>query len=85
MVLTVLDMAPWLALLNYVQVQACKTLVDICCTDCVNMQITPEQGQLMAMLACLLGAKTYLEVGVFTGHAPLKGKKVHCNFIFVVL
>lgn len=33
----------------------------------VFMQITPEQGQFMAMLVRLTGAKTYLEVGVFTG------------------
>lgn len=38
--------------------------------DSTSLQITPEQGQFMAMLARLVGAKTYLEVGVFTGHVP---------------
>ncbi len=36
-----------------------------------NMQIAPEQGQLMALLAHLLGARKYLEVGVFTGYSSL--------------
>ncbi len=36
-----------------------------------NMQISPEQGQLMALLARLMGAETYLEVGVFTGYSSL--------------
>nr|VFJ52640.1 MAG: Predicted O-methyltransferase YrrM [Candidatus Kentron sp. DK] len=35
------------------------------------MQIAPEQGQFMAMLARLLGARRYLEVGVFTGYSTL--------------
>ncbi|HKJ70676.1 MAG TPA: class I SAM-dependent methyltransferase [Gammaproteobacteria bacterium] len=36
-----------------------------------NMQIAPEQGQLMALLARLIGARRYLEVGVFTGYSSL--------------
>lgn len=36
-----------------------------------HMQITPDQGQFMAMLAKILGAKKYLEVGVFTGYSAL--------------
>jgi predicted O-methyltransferase YrrM len=32
-----------------------------------RMQVTPEQGQLMTMLAKVIGAKRYIEVGVFTG------------------
>ncbi len=36
-----------------------------------NMQISPDQGQLMGFLAKLIGAKTYLEVGVFTGYSSL--------------
>ena len=36
-----------------------------------NMQIAPEQGQLMALLANLMGARNYLEVGVFTGYSSL--------------
>ena len=32
-----------------------------------QMQISPEQGQFMALLIKLLGAKKTLELGVFTG------------------
>ncbi|AFZ13132.1 Caffeoyl-CoA O-methyltransferase [Crinalium epipsammum PCC 9333] len=35
------------------------------------MQIAPEQGQFMALLIQLLGAKKTLEVGVFTGYSSL--------------
>ena len=37
----------------------------------VNMQISPEQGQLMGLLVQLIGAKRCLEVGVFTGYSSL--------------
>lgn len=36
-----------------------------------GMQIAPEQGQLMALLAHAIGAKRYLEIGVFTGYSSL--------------
>jgi predicted O-methyltransferase YrrM len=36
-----------------------------------QMQIGPEQGQLMALLAKLVGAKRCIEVGVFTGYSSL--------------
>ncbi len=36
-----------------------------------GMQIGPEQGQLMALLAKLVGAKRCIEVGVFTGYSSL--------------
>ena len=36
-----------------------------------GMQIGPEQGQLMALLARLVGAKRCIEVGVFTGYSSL--------------
>jgi len=35
------------------------------------MQISPEQGQFMALLARLMGAKRYLELGTFTGYSAL--------------
>lgn len=35
------------------------------------MQISPEQGQLMALLVRLLGARRTLEIGVFTGYSTL--------------
>jgi len=36
-----------------------------------RMQISPEQGQLMALLVKLLGARKTLEVGVFTGYSAM--------------
>ncbi len=36
-----------------------------------RMQIAPEQGQLMALLLQLMGARRYLEVGTFTGYSAL--------------
>lgn len=36
-----------------------------------NMQIAPEQGQFMALLARLVGARRYLEIGTFTGYSAL--------------
>lgn len=36
-----------------------------------QMQIAPEQGQLMALLVQLIGARRTLEVGVFTGYSSL--------------
>ncbi|MGR6034420.1 MAG: class I SAM-dependent methyltransferase [Candidatus Nitrosoglobus sp.] len=52
-----------------------------------NMQISPEQGQFMALLIELLGAKKTLEVGVFTGYSalwvaltlPAEGQLVACD------
>jgi predicted O-methyltransferase YrrM len=37
----------------------------------VNMQISPEQGQFMALLVKLMGARDCIEVGVFTGYSSL--------------
>ena len=37
----------------------------------MNMQVSPEQGQLMGLLVKLIGAKKCLEVGVFTGYSAL--------------
>jgi caffeoyl-CoA O-methyltransferase len=36
-----------------------------------EMQISPEQGQLMALLVRMLGARKTLEVGVFTGYSSM--------------
>ncbi len=35
------------------------------------MQISPEQGQFMALLVQAIGARKCLEVGVFTGYSSL--------------
>jgi O-methyltransferase len=52
-----------------------------------TMQIPPEQGQLMYLLARLIGARRALEIGVFTGYStlctaralPPGGKVVACD------
>jgi predicted O-methyltransferase YrrM len=52
-----------------------------------RMQITPEQGQFMALLVQLMGAKKTLDIGVFTGYSslvvalalPQEGKVVACD------
>lgn len=36
-----------------------------------SMQIAPEQGQFLALLLGLLGARRVLEIGVFTGYSTL--------------
>jgi predicted O-methyltransferase YrrM len=36
-----------------------------------SMQISPEQGQLMALLIRLTGARNTIEIGVFTGYSAL--------------
>jgi len=36
-----------------------------------RMQISPEQGQFMALLVKLIGARRCIEVGVFTGYSAL--------------
>jgi caffeoyl-CoA O-methyltransferase len=52
-----------------------------------GMQIAPEQGQFMALLVRMLGARKVLEVGTFTGYSalavalalPADGKLVACD------
>ena len=36
-----------------------------------GMQISPDQGQLMALLVRMLGARRTIEIGVFTGYSAL--------------
>jgi predicted O-methyltransferase YrrM len=36
-----------------------------------GMQVSPEQGQLLTLLARMLGARRIIEVGVFTGYSSL--------------
>lgn len=52
-----------------------------------NMQIAPEQGQFMAMLVKLMGARNAIEVGTFTGYSslcvaralPVDGRLIACD------
>ena len=52
-----------------------------------NMQISPEQGQFMALLIQLLGARKTLDIGTFTGYSalvvalalPSDGKVIACD------
>jgi predicted O-methyltransferase YrrM len=52
-----------------------------------NMQISPEQGQFMALLASLLDAKRTLDIGVYTGYSslcialalPPEGRVIACD------
>jgi predicted O-methyltransferase YrrM len=52
-----------------------------------RMQISPEQGQFMALLVRLMGARRCIEVGVFTGYSslcvatalPADGRIVACD------
>ena len=52
-----------------------------------GMQISPEQGQLMALLVKTIGARRTIEVGVFTGYSslsvalalPAEGRVVACD------
>jgi predicted O-methyltransferase YrrM len=39
--------------------------------EMAQMQIAPEQGAFMGLLAELIGARRYLEVGTFTGYSSL--------------
>jgi predicted O-methyltransferase YrrM len=52
-----------------------------------RMQITPEQGHLLALLIRLIGARRVLEIGTFTGYSalamalalPANGRLVACD------
>ena len=55
--------------------------------ESAQMQISPDQGQFMAMLVKLLNAKTVVEVGTFTGYSalamaqalPEQGRLIACD------
>jgi predicted O-methyltransferase YrrM len=55
--------------------------------EMAECQISPEQGQFMALLVKLIGAKRTLEVGVFTGYSaswvalalPADGQVIACD------
>jgi predicted O-methyltransferase YrrM len=40
-------------------------------TEWASMQIAPEQGQFMALLVRLIGARRAIEIGTFTGYSAL--------------
>lgn len=52
-----------------------------------NMQISPEQGQFMALLVRLIGARKTLDIGVYTGYSslciglalPRNGRVIACD------
>ena len=52
-----------------------------------SMQIAPEQGQFMALMARLIGARLALEIGTFTGYSalavaqalPADGRLIACD------
>nr|ACN58754.1 predicted O-methyltransferase [uncultured bacterium BLR8] len=52
-----------------------------------EMQISPEQGQLMALLVMLIGAKRCIEIGTYTGYSalavalalPADGRVIACD------
>ncbi len=52
-----------------------------------GMQIAPEQGQFMALLVALTGARCIVEIGTFTGYSalamalamPPRGKLIACD------
>ncbi|MCY4051168.1 MAG: class I SAM-dependent methyltransferase [Gammaproteobacteria bacterium] len=51
------------------------------------MQISPDQGQFMALMVKLMGATTIIEIGTFTGYSalvmaqalPVNGKLIACD------
>lgn len=55
--------------------------------EMARMQISPEQGQFMALLVSLIGARRIIEVGTFTGYSslcmaralPADGEMVCCD------
>jgi len=52
-----------------------------------GMQVAPEQGQFMALMARLINARQYLEIGTFTGYSalavalalPFEGRVIACD------
>ena len=65
-----------------------RELRDVTAKDpMARMQISPEQGQFMALLVRLMNAKRCIEVGVFTGYSslsvalalPADGKIIACD------
>lgn len=64
-----------------------ETLTDPRFADNAQMQIAPEQGQLISLLVKLTGASRALEIGTFTGYSsiciasalPQQGRLVCCD------
>jgi predicted O-methyltransferase YrrM len=61
--------------------------VDTAQDENANMQIAPEQGQFMALLVKMLGARRTLDIGVYTGYSslciglalPREGRVIACD------
>jgi caffeoyl-CoA O-methyltransferase len=66
------DLRDYLLAVSLREAPVLKQLRERTAADSMSrMQIAPEQGQFMALLVRLIGARRCLEVGVFTGYSSL--------------